>query len=127
MLDRLRQIVASLTNNPALLKLLRDDPKAFSQHLGLSDGEMQALNGAAEQVNRWGQHLVSLVRSSNTFAQWLPIPGVEEYSVAVGNRTVQGSGRGSGVPITAIVAILGLVATLSTVAVVAVSTDHNDA
>ena len=121
MLNRLRQIVTSLANNPALLQLLREDPQAFSQQLGLSDTEMHALNGAGELVGRLGQRLASLARSSTAAKQWLPAASDEECPVAVGNPADEGSGGGYGVPITAVVGIVGLVAGVSTVAVVALS------
>jgi len=124
MLERLRQIVTSLVNDPALLQLLRDDPEAFSQHLGLSDGEMQALNGAGKYANRWGQQLASLARSSIAARRW-PV-SLEEYPGAVRSFSPEAMRRGSGVPITAVVGIVGIVATLSTVAVVAVSKDQDD-
>jgi len=121
MLDRLRQIVASLANNPALLQLLRDDPQAFSQQLGLSEPEMQALNGAGELVGRWGGRLAELARGSIAAKQFMAGHSAEESLITARNLAENGSSGDGSVPIIAVVGTVGLVAAVSTVAVVALS------
>lgn len=127
MLNRVRQIVASLANNPALLRLLRDDPRSFSQHLGLSDPEMQALNGASDLVGKWGGGLLAQARDLIT-AQHRVSDAPEDTPVTSAAGSVDNRpGSGSGVPITSVVGIVGLIATVGTVGVVALTKADNEA
>jgi hypothetical protein len=121
MLNRLRQIVASLANNPALLQLLRDDPQSFARQIGFSEPEMQALNGAGVVVGQWAARLAELARSSIAAKQFVPENAAPESVEIPRNPGGNGSSGDSGVPIVAVLATLGLAAAISTVSVVALS------
>jgi hypothetical protein len=126
MLNRLRQIVASLANNPALLQLLRDDPRAFSQQLGLSGPEIQALNGAGDVAGKWAGRLAEQVRRSIAAKRFLPDHSNEGSLVTTREIAENGSSGECSVPICAVVGTVGLVAAVSTVAVVALNQADED-
>jgi len=126
MLDRIRNVVTSLANNPALLQLLRDDPESFSQQLGLSVPEMHALNRAGDLVGKWGESFVARARETISAGCRKFSDGGDRQVLCAVDCGGNGPGDGSAVPITSILGLVGLVATVGTVGIVALSKSENE-
>jgi hypothetical protein len=128
MFSRVRQIVASLANNPALLQLLREDPKSFSQQLGLSETETQALNGASDLLGKWAVGFLAEARSmvksyaQTTSTQAQEAPSTVEPPAAIAPVSAESTtSEGNAVPIVSVVGLLGLVGAVGTVGTVALA------